>query len=190
MANLYLPKQVQEMLEVSATGLRIYTTTYPDYLSTEATGKRRKFTEADLCFLSFVKMHTEAGDNHKDVQALLKSAEGKAQWAHFQREWEPPEPPLIAEEPEASTALVPMAQLHAARLLLEDAQRREQEARAQVMAQQQTAQQRERELLERIEQMQRELGKAEGKIEALQTVQATMPATALTRSWWARMLGR
>ena len=64
-----------------------------------------------------------------------------------------------------------------------DAQRREQEAREQ-------AQQRECELLDQVNQLQRELGKAEGKIEALQTVQATTPPTEHNRSWWGRLLGR
>ncbi len=63
---------MREMLGGSATGLRIYTTTYPDYLSTEATGKRRKFTEADLCFLSYVKTRTDIGDNHREPMSREK----------------------------------------------------------------------------------------------------------------------
>jgi DNA-binding transcriptional MerR regulator len=194
MTNLYSPKQVQEMLEVSATGLRIYTSTYPNYLSTEATGKRRKFTEADLCFLSFVKARTEAGDNHKDVLAMLGREEGKAQWEQFQSEWEPLEPPDDTDGPHADpgTVLVPMAQLQAARLLLEDAQRREQESREQATAMRQEALQRERELQERINQLQRELGKVEGALgkteSELATLKAMQQATPPERpkSWWAR----
>ena len=93
MPSLYTPKQAQELLEVSATGLRIYTVTYPKYLSTEATGKRRKFTEDDLCFLAYVKGRTDAGDNHGDVLQGLETEEGKAQWAIFKAGWQPLQPP-------------------------------------------------------------------------------------------------
>lgn len=172
--------QVQEMLGVSATGLRIYTTTYPDYLSTEATGKRRKFTEADLCFLSYVKTRTEAGDNHREVLTSLKTEEGKEQWQQFQDEWEPLESSTEPAE-EAGTALVPMAALQAATALMRDAQRREEEAREQAQIAREEAAQRERELQEQINQLLRELGHKEGELEALK---ASKP-----KGFWARLLG-
>jgi len=59
----------------------------------------------------------------------------------------------------------------------EDAQRREQEA----AALQQTAQARERELQEQINQLLREVGKTEGEIAALK---ASKP-----KGFWARLLG-
>jgi DNA-binding transcriptional MerR regulator len=56
MPNLYTPMQVQELLEISATGLRIYTKTYTEQLTKEATSKRRRFTVEDLRWLAFVKL--------------------------------------------------------------------------------------------------------------------------------------
>lgn len=180
MATLYTPMQMQDMLGVSATGLRIYTTTYPDQLSTEATGKRRKFTEGDLCFLSYVKTRTDAGDNHREVLASLKTEDGKAQWQQFQDEWEAPESPVEAME-EQSTALVPIAAVQAATALMRDAQRREEEAREQAQVLRDEAAQRERELQEQINQLLRELGKTEGELAALK---ASKP-----KGFWARLLG-
>jgi DNA-binding transcriptional MerR regulator len=187
MTTLYTPKQAQEMLGVSATGLRIYTTNYPRHLSTEATGKRRKFTEADLCFLAYIKQRTDAGDNHRALLEELETDEGKARWHAFESAWQPLSPPDEEEEEERSTAMVPVAQLQAARLLFEDAQRREQEALELAAAQRQEALQRERELLDQLHRLQREMGKAEGKIESLEA-QLKQPAQR-PRSWWARMFG-
>jgi hypothetical protein len=72
-----------------------------------------------------------------------------------------------------------------------DAQRREQEAIA--CSEEQTRQlreqalQRERELLEQLHRLQREMGQAEGKIESLEA-QLKQPVQR-PRSWWARMFG-
>lgn len=181
MATLYTPMQVQDILGVSATALRIYTNTYPTYLSTEATGKRRKFTEGDVCFLSFVKARTDAGDNHKEVLALLQTEEGKAQWAEYQTAWEPPDRPLSDDDAPIGTDLVPVAQLHAVRLLWEDAQRREQEAKEEAATLQAAAQQREKELQEQINQLLRELGHKEGELESLRK--------SKPKGFWARLLG-
>lgn len=170
------------MLGISATGLRIYTTTYPRKLSTEATGKRRKFTEADLCFLAYIKERTDAGDNHRDLLNELETDEGKARFAAFEAQWQPLPPDEEVATDEGSTAMVPVAQLHAVRLLWEDAQRREQEAKEETLAQQQAAQLREKDLQEQINQLLRELGHKEGELEALR---ASKP-----KSFWARLLGR
>lgn len=179
MANLYTPMQAQAILGVSATGLRIYTTTYPKQLSTEATGKRRKFTEADLRFLAYIKARTDAGDNHRELLAELETAEGNARFDAFADQWQPPEPQYDEEE-EGTTALVPVAALQAARLLLEDAQRREQEAREEAAAKQEESQRRERELQEQINQLLRELGMKEGELNALKNK---------PKGWLARLLG-
>jgi DNA-binding transcriptional MerR regulator len=181
MATLYTPMQMQDLLGVSATALRIYTNTYPTYLSTEATGKRRKFTDGDLCFLSFVKTRTDAGDNHKEVLALLQTDEGKEQWQQYQDAWEPPDQPLPADDAHPGTDLVPVAQLHAVRLLWEDAQRREQEAKEEAAALQESAQQREKELQEQINQLLRELGHKEGELAALRS--------SKRKGFWARLFG-
>ena len=166
MAMLYTPKQVTDMLGISASALRIYTDRYARHLSTEATSTPRKFTEADLHTLAYVVASTKEGRTHDQVLAS---------WAdEFDSfEWEPPETPT-GNAGDTSTPLVPIAQLQATQALMLDAQRREEEARAQL-------QQRERELQERINQLERELGKAEGKIGALETQKP--------KPWWARVFG-
>lgn len=78
-------------------------------------------------------------------------------------------------------ALVPVAQLQAARALWEDAVRCEQEAKEEAAAQAQAAQQRERELQDQIDQLLRELGKTEGELEALRK--------SKPKGFWARLLG-
>jgi hypothetical protein len=103
-------------------------------------------------------------------------------WEQFQEEWEPPEETPSPADTAASdnTSLVPISQLHAVRLLWEDSQRREQDAKEEAAAQQQAAADRERELQEQINQLLRELGKTEGELAALK---------AKPKSFWARLLG-
>ena len=69
-----------------------------------------------------------------------------------------------------STALVPVGALQAAQALMLDAQRREE-----------AAAEREAKLQEQVNQLQRELGKAEGELSALK---APKP-----KGWWSRLLG-
>jgi hypothetical protein len=122
------------------------------------------------------EMTKQRGQNHNQVLERLKAGE----LAEF--DWDPPD---VDTEGEPGTALVSIAQLQAARLLLEDAQRREQEAvaRAEEQARQlrEDAQRRERELQEQINQLLRDLGKTEGELAA---IRASKP-----KGFWARLLG-
>lgn len=169
MTHLYTPKQARDILGVSPSALRTHSTTYARYLSTEATGNPRNFTDADLRVLAFVVNNTGMGKQHKDILQML--ADDAPEFAAF--DWHAPAS-VDAGEP-MQTALVPAERLQAAQALMVDAQRREQEARAQLEA-------RERELLDQVGELRQALGRAEGKLEALE-------ATQQRRSWWARMFG-
>jgi DNA-binding transcriptional MerR regulator len=182
----YSIKDAAGLTGASRQVIRFYTSTYPRWFSTEATpepGKERRFTAADLKLIRYI-YSTVAKEKltHEQVQARLTAG------ALNDFEWDiPQEAPGVMQEPteDIGTALVPVAQLQAARLLLEDAQRREQEAIEQATAMRQAALQREQELQNRINQLERELGKTEGELSAYKTMQANRP-----KSWWARVLGR
>jgi DNA-binding transcriptional MerR regulator len=193
--NLYSVKQAAEITEVSRQSIRAYTGSYARWFSTEATpqqGGERRFTSADLKLIKFIfATVTRDKITHEQVQERLAAGALDA------FEWEPDtDAHRATSEPSqhTNTSLVPVERLQAAQALMMDAQRREQEAiaRAEEQAQRlrEQAQLRERELQEQINQLLRELGKTEGKIEALQTVQATTPPTERSRSWWGRLLGR
>jgi DNA-binding transcriptional MerR regulator len=191
--NLYSVKQAAEITEVSRQSIRAYTGSYARWFSTEATpqqGGERRFTSADLKLIKFIfATVTRDKITHEQVQERLAAGALEA------FNWEPDtDAHRAASEPSqhTNTSLVPVERLQAAQALMMDAQRREQEAiaRAEEQAQRlrEQAQLRERELLAQLNQLQRELGKAEGKIESLEaTRQATPPEH--NRSWWARLVG-
>jgi len=178
MATLYTPKRVTALLGISASALRIYVDKYAEHLSTEATTTPRKFTEADLNALAFVVASTKEGKTHGEILAGWDEEYALFEWAP---RGFPPQTPTEATGGEA-TALVPMAALQAAQALMLDAKRREEEAREQAIA-------RERELLDQLHQLQREMGKAEGKIESLEA-QLQQPAPRRkSPAWWVRLFG-
>ena len=117
---LYTPKQAATRLGISGTSLRTYTDKYARHLSTEATATPRRFTADDLRALTFVVVSTGQGKTHDQILAGWDEDYPNFTWAD-----EDEEEPDDAE----STALVPAAQLQAARALMLDAQRREQEVR-------------------------------------------------------------
>ena len=181
MKTTYSTKEASEITGASRQIIRTYTGTYAQYFSTEGAptqpGQPRNFTRDDLRLIHFIYVMTkERGQNHSQVQARIDAGE----LADF--DWEPPDD---EEGGDPGTALVSVAQLQAARLLLEDAQRREQEATARAEAQarelREQAESRERELQDQINQLLRELGHKEGELEALR---ASKP-----KGWWARLLG-
>lgn len=169
MTTLYQPKEAADALGVSSAALRKYGDVYARHLSTEATTIPRNFTPGDLRLLAYVAQCTRQGQQHKDILARLDT--GDPDFAAFEFA-----PPAQQEDP-PSTALAHVAQLHAAQALLQDAQRREQEAQAKLEA-------RERELLDQVGALRQALGKAEGRLEAFEAAQTTQ-----RRSWWARMFG-
>lgn len=161
MPTLYTPSRAAALLGVSSAALRKYADLYAKHLSTEATAKPRAFTVADLRLFAFVAHATAMGRTHKAIQESI-STQGE-DFAAFT--WDAPEDAEDAQEA-PSTALVPVAQLQAAHALLQDAQRREAEARAEAEA-----------ARERIAALERELGRAEGEL------------AARRRSLWAKLFG-
>ena len=153
---LYTPKQATQITGASASSLRNYTSAYARYFSTEATSTPRKFTDADLKLIAFIMHLTkERGMKHAEVAEALQSGElDNFTWEPSESE---PEFQEIGSESFESTALVPLANLQAAQLLLQEAQRREE-----------AAIERQRELQARIEELVRELGEAKGELKAIQ----------------------
>jgi DNA-binding transcriptional MerR regulator len=180
MKTTYSTKEASEITGASRQIIRTYTGTYARYFSTEGApdspGQPRSFTRDDLRLIRFIYVATkERGLNHNQVQEHLAAGELEA------FEWEAPEegeestPGATGNQP---IALVPVAQLQAAMTLLQDAQRREQEAREQARNDQ-------REMQAEMDKLRQALGRAEGALEALRDQQADR-----TRSWWSRILGR
>ena len=184
--NLFSIKIASEATGASKQVIRSYTQTYARWFSTEATpehGRERRFTAADLKLIAFIYQNVIGQAlNHNQVQErLVAGALNDFEWdVPIEAHGAPVEPPG-----DTGTMLVPFAQLQAARLLLEDAQRREQEAVARAEEQdrqlREQAQQRERELQEQINQLLRDLGHKEGELAALR---ASKP-----KGFWARLFG-
>ena len=174
MPDFHTTKEASEQIGASRQIIRSYTKQYARYLSSEATpesGQPRRFTPADVRLLAFVKARTGAGLTHKQVQEEL--AAGELESFDWQQQRDAPESERSQDtEDSPGTVLVPYAQLQAAQLLLQDAQRREHDAV-------ETAQ----ELQERLEQLQRDLGLAQGELQALKSLQPRRPA------WWVRLFG-
>ena len=167
MATLYSPKAVSDLTGVSATARRNYVGKYTRYLSTEATGTPSKFTEADIKLIAYVKSCTsQLRMTHDEVLAELKAG----QLDSF--DWQMPEEEETEPQTDTTTALVPMAQLQAYRVVMEDAQRREEEATEKAET-----------LQQRMEEMQHEVGEAQGKLQAIEAQQRKPP------KWWVFLFG-
>jgi DNA-binding transcriptional MerR regulator len=179
MATLYTPKHAAELLGISASAIRLYTTRYKIHLSTEATATPRRFTEGDLRFVAFVGKKTEEGKSHEAILTYLETPEGEAEYDEF--EWKPTsqeKDPVIDAGP--GTMLVPVERLVAVQAMLQS----QQEERQRLLD-------RERELLDQLHRLQREVGKAEGKIESLeaQLKQQQPPPPRKPPAWWVRLFG-
>lgn len=162
MATLLAPKKVCDTLGISQSALRIYCDKYKDFLDDDAKKVPRKFTEADLRTLAFVVASTKGGKTHDQVLATWDEEFSAFEW----------KPTVLPTDPTGgdSTALVAQNQTMHAFLL--DAQRREEQARD-----------RERELLDKVNQLEHKLGKAEGELEAIKATKRKPPA------WWVRLFG-
>lgn len=172
----YSTKEAADLVGCSPQILRTYTDRYARHLSTEATpepGAVRRFTFADLSLVAFVYTKTsKQGENltHERVQELL--AAGALDSFDWQPEALASAQSASENATDASTALVPVAQMQAAQALLNDAQRREREALERAEA-----------LQERLETMQRELGAATGELSAYKALRPKRPA------WWLWLFG-
>lgn len=171
-SRLYSTKEASALAGASRQIIRTYTDRYKEYFSPEVQaqpGQPRRFTAADLKLIHFIYTSTaEQKLTHEQVQTAL-SAGALEQFA-----WQPPETPENADQSETSTntALVPISALQAAQALMQDAQRREEEAREQTQA-----------LQDRLATLERELGKAQGELSAYKAMQRKPP------TWWAKLFG-
>jgi hypothetical protein len=179
MSEYYSTKDVSELTRASKQIIRTYTSTYARYFSTEATpeiGKPRRFTETDVKLIAYIYHHTQEENlNHEQVLAQLASG------ALEIFAWEIPEQqnkaytalPERSESWEYDTgALIPLERLQAAQALLLDVQRREDNAREEV-----------KRLQERINQLERELGTAQGELNILKSQRRKPP------KWWTTLFG-
>lgn len=173
MQDYYSTKEAADLTGASRQIIRTYTNTYQRYFSTEGApaqpGQPRRFTAADLKLIRFIYTSTaEQKLTHEQVQERLAAG------ALEQFTWQPPEEPTerTGEAESASSALIPVERFQAAQALLLDAQRREGEAAEQVQA-----------LQERINALERELGKAQGELSAHKALQRKPPA------WWVKLFG-
>jgi DNA-binding transcriptional MerR regulator len=198
----YAPKDVMAMTGVSSSALRNYTRDYARHLSTDATTTPRRFTEDDIRLIAYVIDCTKnRGMKHDEVAESLQAGD----LASF--EWEMPSTPHadVGTQEGASGHLVPVERLQAAQqaaqAILADAQRREGEAVAAEKAAQERIAELERELgktqgkLEgeavavekaaqgRISELERELGTAQGKLEAVEASRYHAP------KWWRALFG-
>lgn len=155
MKATYSTKEASDITGASTPAIRTYTTTYARYFSTEATpepGMPRRFTTADLKLIAFV-YHLGERESATKEKVLERLAAGDLD----QFTWQPPVEPESAAQgaaaaESASSALVPIERLQAAHALMADAQRREAEAAAQVIA-----------LQSEVQRLSQALGKAEGE---------------------------
>lgn len=173
MADYYSPKEAAELTGASRQIIRVYTGTYQRHFSTEGAptqpGQPRRFTDQDIKLIAYIYQQTgQHSQKHDQVLASLAAGALDA------FDWQPPEVSESEEpgEPSPGTALVPVERLQAAHALMQDAQRREEEAHAQAQA-----------LQDRLAALERELGKAQGELSAYKAMQRKPP------TWWARLFG-
>ena len=163
--DYYTPKDVQSMVAVSASGLRNYTRDYARWLSMEATETPRRFTEDDVRLIAFI-VHCTKERAMTHAQVVDRLQDGDLQTFTWQIP-QAPETPI--ETPEDVTGhLVPVERVMTAQALLQDAQRRENEASDKVD-----------ELQSRINELERELGEARGQLKSRYR----------SPDWWRKLFG-
>jgi DNA-binding transcriptional MerR regulator len=166
--DTYSVKDASRITGISKPALRIYTNRYSRYLSSEATppaGQARVFTAEDLRLLKFVFDATSAGATHDVVEGRLAAGELDAYPWHVPQADVPD-----ADAPADSAAMMPQDMVRVTAAFLEEYRSRE------------TAlQERERELLDRLERLQRELGETQGRLAELRANRYRAPR-------WIRVL--
>ena len=182
----YTTKQAADLTGASRQIIRVYTTTYARYFSSEGSpaepGAPRRFTADDLRLIRFIYERTaEQRQSHQTVLAALAAG------ALEQFAWQAPEPPQSAAQADlghepTSTALVPLERLQAAQALLAEAQRREAEAIQLAQRKEAEAQQQVQALTDRLLSTERELGSVQGELKALKAMHRKP-------SWWVRLFG-
>lgn len=169
--DYYSTKDAAARSGASRQAIRAYTARHARHFSTEGApaerGQARKFTEADIKLLAFIRHLTvDQGLTHDDVGQQL-AAGALDPW-----EWDAPGALGASEERQGATGvLVPVERLQAALALLSDTKEREDALAAQLEATQ-----------TEIRTLERALGKAEGELSALKD-------RPQPKSWWGRLWG-
>ena len=131
----------------------------------------RRFTDADLKLITYIyQSTTDQNITYDEIEKCLQAGELD------QFDWQPPEPdqPQAPESASGETfgALIPAERLQAAQVLLHDAQQREQ-----------AAIEREQALQDKISDLERELGNAQGELAGFKA------ATYKAPNWWRAFFG-
>lgn len=169
--DYYSTKDAAARSGASRQAIRAYTARHARYFSTEGApterGQARKFTEADIKLLAFIRhLTTDQGLTHDAVgEQLAAGALDKWVWASHSA------PSATEERQEATGTLVSYERLQAALALLNDTKEREDALAAQLEASQ-----------AEIRALERALGKAEGELTALK-------GQPKGKGFWARLLG-
>lgn len=159
--------EAAKALSISKASVRNYVERYGVYLSETATpgpGLTRRFTNEDMALLKHVADKLKAGHNHEHILETIEAdIAALPDWAEKAQQSESP----------VSDAIVPIEQYRALQVLAEDKAQREQVALDRVQ-----------ELQDRVNQLNMDLGKAEGKAEQLEKEN-----TRLGRAWWKKLIG-
>ena len=172
MSAYYTTSQAATITGASLQTIRGYTKLYQRYFSTEATpesGQSRRFTPDDLRLIRYCLELAQQNLTRDQIADRLAAGD----LSNFT--WQPAQqPPDATQEPAPShsTALVPYERLQAAQVLMQDAQRREAEAAAQVAT-----------LQSEVQRLTLELGKAQGEAATLKSSRYSAPR------WWRAVFG-
>lgn len=169
--DYYTTKDAADLTGASHQIIRVYTSKFERFFSTEATpekGAVRRFTPADLKLIAYIYQSTSQTIGYDAIAEALQAG------ALESFDWTLPEPEEEAEAAsgEYSSALIPVERLQAAQALLHDAQRREEQER-----------ERADQFQQRIADLERELGEARGELAGFRSAQYRAPA------WWRALFG-
>lgn len=156
MPEYYTPSQVASMISRSPATVRRLTGQYADSLSDSANppkGQARRYTQEDVAILQLATQAIDAGISRDMVLAKLDTV-------------------TLSDDMPPPIALPTQAQPSTALALLEDARRQADDAKEEAAM-----------LRERIEILQRELGKAEGELVAYKALRPRRPR------WWICLFG-
>lgn len=171
----YSTGEAARLSGASPNAVRSYAKRHSRYFSDTGApsdrGSTRKFTRDDVRLIAYIRHLTQnEGQSHEQV------AESLAQGALSAWDWQPPDVPAgDVQPPEATEALATVHQLQIALAAMRDVRERQD---AELVDARDEAER----LREEIRKLERELGKAEGALAALQ-------AQPQRRGWWARLWG-
>lgn len=164
---LYSPTQAAKAAHISIQSLRNYAKRYVRFLSPHATpkaGETRWFTLQDIRLLAYIA-HKTTKQNLSHDQLLAHLDQDTTEMEEF-TDYSAP-----GGEQSESTELMPPGLIRAYEVLLNDSKQREQRAVG-----------REQELQQRVEQLERDLGRAQGALEAY-------GVTRRRPKWWVWLFG-